>query len=558
MRKILVTAALPYSNGRPHVGHIAGAYLPADSYVRFERLRGNEVEFVCGSDDHGVAILLTAQQEGKTPAEVAGYYHDVQEKDFAGLGIHFDMYGATSHSPYHSKVSQEFFLSMLEKGYFEKKSTEQFYDESKNIFLPDRFVKGTCGFCGASEQNSDQCESCGKALDVETLKNPISVFSDQPASLRTTAHWYLDLSKFQDKVQEWLEKNFVREQTKAFVSGLLSSGLVSRSMTRDLPWGIPVPIEGDEAKGKVLYVWFDAPIGYISNSMELAERRGQGAEAGRAKWRSPDTEIFHFIGEDNAIFHCVIWIAMLSAEGSYQLPKGVIVNQFLNIQFPGAGEAEKISKSRGTAVWIGDYLDSGASPDVLRYYLTCIASEKARTVYKPEDLIHKNNADLANTLGNFVNRILSFSSKYYGPEVPAYDPQGLSARDEAFQQVRKDVHAQVTTLLENFCFKQALEEIMEFARECNRYIDEKAPWTSRKTDEAQTKLSLALAMDAIYSLGILLAPFLPFTSDKILAMLGCVPLECHSNTANWENALKSLPAEQKFGEIEILFQKMDL
>jgi methionyl-tRNA synthetase len=552
MRNILVTAALPYSNGRPHVGHMAGAYIPADTYVRFERMRGNNVRFICGSDDHGVAIMLTAEKEGKTAAEVAKFYHTKQLEDFKGLGIDFDIYGSTSQSPYHTKVSQDFFRSMHEKGYFEKKISKQFFDESAGIFLPDRYVKGTCAYCGQADQNGDQCENCGKALEVDTLQNPISVFSGKPASLKDTVHWYLDLSRFEGEVKAWFDKSFLRDQTRGFVQGLLSSGLVSRSMTRDIPWGIPLPLEDQDAKGKVLYVWFDAPIGYISNTLQLTEQQGEGAETGRTLWQSPETEIVHFIGEDNAIFHCVIWIAMLAAEGSYQLPRAVIVNQFLNIQFPGSGDAEKISKSRGTAVWIGDYLASGANPDSLRYYLTTIAPEKARTVYKPEDLIQKNNADLANTLGNFVNRVLSFSNKYYGPSVPAYDNAKLTDRDQKFYSTRVKTVEKVTELLESYCFKQALDEVMEFARECNRYIDEKAPWTSRKTDEEATKLSLAVAMDAIFTLAILLSPFLPSTGAKMLRMLGIKDPQ-----VSWGMAAERLSPGQNFGEIEILFEKME-
>lgn len=414
MKRLLVTAALPYSNGRPHVGHVAGCYLAADTYVRYQRLTGRDVRFVCGSDDHGVAIVLSADREGKTPAEVAEYYGKIQKEDFESLGIHFDVYSSTSRNPYHAQTSQNFFLELYKKDYFEKKSTEQFYDPVKKQFLPDRFVKGVCGYCSTPDQNGDQCENCGKVLDSTTLLEAKSVLSGEPAVVRETVHWFLDLSRFSTVVEEWLDGATIREHTRNYVKGLLSSGLIQRSMTRDLSWGIPVPLDEPEAEGKVLYVWFDAPIGYISNTMELCAERDGDCQLYSKWWKDDECDILHFIGEDNTIFHCVIWIAMLSAEGSFRLPEGVIVNQFLNIQFPNKNEAEKISKSRGTAIWIGDYIRQGGNPDTLRYYLTAIAPEKSRAVYKPEDLVQRNNADLANTLGNFVNRIISFTKSIAG------------------------------------------------------------------------------------------------------------------------------------------------
>ncbi|MCB0329528.1 MAG: class I tRNA ligase family protein, partial [Bdellovibrionales bacterium] len=329
----------------------------------------------------------------------------------------------------------------------------------------------------------------------------------------------------------------------------LGSGLVKRSMTRDLSWGIPVPLDDPEAKDKVLYVWFDAPIGYISNTEELLQSKGEGSY--EEWWKSEDTEILHFIGEDNTIFHCVIWIAMLSAEGTYQLPSGVVVNQFLNIQFPDKDE-EKISKSRGTAVWIGDYLKEGGDPDVLRYYLTAVSPERARTVYKPDDLIQRNNTDLANTLGNFVNRVLSFTQKYYGPEVPAYDAGGLDDVDRKFIASREETVSGVTAKLNEHEYRAALELLMEFARECNRYIDEKAPWKTRKDDETSTKKSLALCIGGIYTLGVCLQPFMPQTAAKILKMLSI-----DSVAVPWSDALQTPAAGSPLGETVILFEKVD-
>lgn len=550
-KRVLVTSALPYSNGTLHVGHIAGAYLPADIFVRFLRLKGVDVRYVCGSDDHGVAIMITAEKEGKTPAEVAEHYWKRQKDAFEGIGISFDIYSSTCRNPYHYKTSQEFFLSMYEKGYFVKRETLQFYDPAREVFLPDRYVKGTCSYCGAREQNGDQCEDCGKMLDTDTLTDAHSTISGQPAEIRPTTHWFLDLSQFQHEVEGWMGSATLREYTRTYVKGLLSVGFIERCMTRDISWGIPVPLDDPDAKNKVLYVWFDAPIGYISDTKELCAERDGDASRYADWWKSPDTDIFHFIGEDNTIFHSIIWIAMLKAEGSFRLPKGVIVNHFLNIKFPGK-ETEKISKSRGTAVWIEDYLEEHGNPDVLRYYLTAIAPEGARTVYKPEDLVARNNGELANIIGNFVNRIITFTRKYCGPAIPEYDPALVGERDRAFREEMRRTQEQLELLLDDFSFRAALERAMEFARECNRYIDEKAPWTTRKTDMEATKVSLAFALDAIKFLSIILSPFMPFSSEKIAAMLSLDPSE-----RTWTDATNPVPSGRQLLEPEILFPKIE-
>ena len=549
MKKLLVTAALPYSNGHLHVGHLAGCYLPADIYVRFQRLEEREVLFICGSDDHGVAIMLTSEKEGRTPAETAKYYHDSHQQDFKQLGINFDIYSGTSQNPYHYQFSQNFFLSLNEKGHLKKITGRQFFDEARNMFLPDRFVKGTCGYCNAVEQNGDQCEECGKALDVDHLTDAHSVISGESASIRETVHWYIDLGRFEGQVKDWYEKSFLRDHTKSFLKGLLGTGLIERSMTRDLSWGIPVPLEEPDAEGKVLYVWFDAPIGYISNTEEFLKASNRGSY--EEWWKSSDTEILHYIGEDNTIFHCIIWIAMLSAEGSYELPSGVVANQFLNIQFPGK-EVEKISKSRGTAVWIRDYLSSGKSPDALRYYLTSIAPERARGVFKPEDLIQKNNTDLANTIGNFVNRILSFTAKHYGPNSPDYDEAVLDDIDREFLACREEIFQKVTSQLREHHYKGALETLMEFARECNRFVDERAPWKTRKEDEGRTRATLALCIQGIHTLGVCLQPFLPHAAGRLLEMLWG-----SSEEKLWAQALHGPSAGHPFGEISILFDKLE-
>lgn len=550
-RRVLVTAALPYSNGRPHVGHLAGCYISSDTYVRYLRMTGADVRFICGSDDYGVAIVLSAQKEGKTPAEVAEYYNRKQADAFARMGIKFDIYSSTSRCPHHTKTSQEFFLNVHEKGYFEKQESEQFFDPEKNMFLPDRFVKGTCGFCNTPDQNGDQCENCGKALDTDSLIDPKSVFSGQSAVRKKTTHWYLDLSHFEKQVAEWIDTATLREHTRSYVKGLLSTGLIKRSMTRDISWGIPVPLNEEDAKGKVLYVWFDAPIGYISNTKELCATLDGDAERFKDWWQSQDTDIYHFIGEDNTIFHCIIWIAMLNAEGSIRLPKGVIVNQFLNIQQTGK-DVEKISKSRGNAPWIEDYLDEGGDPDSLRYYLTMVAPERSRTAYQPHDLVQRHNSELANILGNFVNRILTFTTKNIQPTAPAYEQTSPEQIDLAFEQSLRSCVTESATLIEEFSFRAALERIMEFARECNRYVDEKAPWKTRKTDMEVTKATIVRALWSIKALGIMLAPFMPFTSEKILRMLSIDPA-----TASWNDAAQPLATDSPIIDIQILFSKID-
>lgn len=550
-KRALVTAALPYSNGRLHVGHIVGAYLPSDTYVRYLRLQGVPVRFICGSDDHGVAIMLTAQREGRTPAEVAKHYHGLQEQAFKGLRIDFDIYSSTSRNPHHASLSQEFFLETLKKGFFEKRRTKQFYDPTKEQFLPDRFVRGTCGYCGTLDQNGDQCEQCGKMLDVDSLKDARSVMSGAPATVRETVHWFLDLSRFQGDVANWITEAHLREHTKRYVEGLIATGFVQRSMTRDLSWGVPVPLEDPEAAGKVLYVWFDAPIGYISNTKELCAKRDGNAEEYLKWWASEECEVLHFIGEDNTIFHCMVWIAMLKAHGGYQLPRGVIVNQFMNIQFPGQEET-KISKSRGTAIWIDEYLDGGGNPDALRYYLTMIATERSKSTYQPADLIQRQNSELANVLGNFVNRVLSFTIKNYGSVLPECADSMRDEVDRAFLQARSSTAEAVAQSLEGFCFKQALEQVMEFARECNRYIDEKAPWTTRKTDEIRTKVTLNVAIQAIRTLGVMLLPFMPTSSERILGFLSL-----EASAARWSDAKAMLPDGHPLGTPEILFQKIE-
>jgi methionyl-tRNA synthetase len=555
-QRILVTAGLPYSNGNLHVGHVAGCYLPADIFTRYKRSQGHEVRFICGSDDHGVAIQMAAEKEQTTPFELAKRYNHQQQKDFAGLNINFDMYGSTSQSPHHKTLCSQFFKKIYDKGLFEKKVTPQFYNEDTSSFLPDRYIKGTCGYCSTEHQNGDQCENCGKLLDVTSLKNPYTTTGSGKITVKETTHWFLDLAQFQKNVEEWMDKAQMRETTKNYVKSLIESGLVTRSMTRDLSWGVPVPLSDPEAKDKVLYVWFDAPIGYISNTqemLELAKEKNPNQPFLDLKdwWGSNDSSIYHFIGEDNTIFHCIIWVAMLSAEGSFHLPTGIIVNNFLNIKFPDS-EVEKISKSKGRAVWIKDYLASGSNPDILRYYLTSIAPEKARTIYEEEDLVKKNNTDLANVLGNYVNRVTTFTHKYAESRVPALNEEKLDNFDNDFILSMKNCFKEATQHLEQGSTKMALHTIMDFVRDCNKYIDDKKPWATRQTDIELMNNALYYGLWAVKFIAVALHPFMPNTSQKILSGLNL------KSELPWKDALTPLKSGDAIGQLEILFQKIEI
>lgn len=517
MARYLVTSGLPYSNGRLHVGHIGGAYLPADTYVRYLRMCGHDVRFVCGSDDHGVPVLLTAREEGVSPQDVVAKYNASQKAAFDALGIKFDIYGSTSRCPHHVRLSQQFFKTLYDKGYMEKVASQQLYDPVAGMFLPDRYVKGTCHHCGAPDALGDQCEACGRVIDPLKLKDPVSVITGTTPEVRTTAHWFFDLQRFSDTVREWLDTHpQCREVTRNFVRGLLDAGLPKRAMTRDLDWGVPVPLDDPDAAGKVLYVWFDAPIGYVSFTAELCEREGGSPDDYERWWKDPDCRIVHFIGEDNTVFHCIIWIAMLAGEGSFQLPYNIVVNSFMNIRFPGR-DVEKISKSRGTAIWIDDFLKDH-EPDSLRYYLTSIAPETARGVYVPGDLVTRNNTELAAALGNFFHRVFSFTHKYLGGAVP--EPAEMDDLDRAHIASAEDLGEQVGSRLEACRFRDALGALMEFARASNKYFDTRQPWATRKTDAARTATTIYVCLRSCRALLSAMAPFLPFGAEKAARMFG--------------------------------------
>ena len=550
-RRFTVTAALPYSNGLLHVGHIAGCYLPADVFVRYLRSRGDEVAFICGSDDYGVPVALMASKEGKEPRETAAYYRELQKNDFDSLGIRFDIYSGTSACPYHVELSQHFFRAALEHGYLEKRTTEQLYDPEARMFLPDRYVEGICHHCGTGGARGDQCEACGKAIDPVLLISPRSMVSGATPVPRETVHWFFQLPALEGKLRDWLgAREDWRTMVRNFSMGLLDQGLRERAITRDLDWGIPVPLPDDpDAEGKVLYVWFDAPIGYVSFTAQWCEQQGGRPEDYERWWKDPDCKIVHFIGEDNVIFHALIWPAMLMAEGAFQLPDNVPANCFLNIQFPGQEET-KISKSRGTAVWINDYVEK-YDPDPLRYYLTMIAPEQQRTAFKFEDLIRRNNEELVAALGNFVHRNMTFAGRYFGGTVP--ERGDMTDADREQLAMVAGLADGVAECLEGYRFKEALNVVMEAARQSNRYFDHREPWVLRKQDKAACGTVINVCLNTIKALAVTMVPFLPFAAEKAAGMLAASPDEMA-----WAATADPLPEGRELGQPVILFEKLEM
>jgi methionyl-tRNA synthetase len=569
-RRFLVTAALPYSNGRLHVGHIAGAYLPADTYVRYLRATGADVRFICGSDDNGVAALKTAREEGRGVEELTADYNERQRNDFAGLGIEFDIYGGTHQPGYaktHEKLSQDIFLKIHDKGLFTKRTTKQLYDVKAEQFLPDRFVRGTCPDCGSDKAFGDQCEDCGRAVDQISLINPVSMMTGTTPELRETVHWYMRLDQLQSRLKSWLtEKNNPECGEAAWrpivlnqsLGRIEAEGLPERAMTRDLTWGVPVPLDDPDAVGKSLYVWFDAPIGYVSFTAALSEQKNGGIEAYEDWWKDPDCKIVHFIGEDNIVFHAITWPAMLLAthdsdnvqgeRGEYQLPHNVVANSFLNIKFPGK-EEEKISKSRGTAVWISDYLKT-FDPDPLRYYLTAVAPENARTAFDIDDFINRNNGELLNAFGNFFNRTMTFAHKYFEGKLPPRGERG--AMDNEQLQRCRDAADRTAAEFERYHFKAALGEVMSLARAGNTYFDRTKPFMTRKTDMEACGRAVNVCLQTARALTTLIAPLLPFTGDRCSAMLNLA-----RDYRAWSSATDELPAGHALQTPELLVRKLD-
>ncbi len=536
--RTLVTAALPYANGGVHIGHLAGVYVPADIYVRYLRLKKRDVLFICGSDEHGVPVTIRARKEGCTPQEVVDRYNKLIRESFEGFGISFDFFGRTT-SEVHRQTASDFFRKLYDKGEFVEQESEQYYDEEAHTFLADRYITGECPHCHAEGAYGDQCEKCGTALSPTELINPRSTVSGAKPVLRKTKHWYLPL----DKHQQWLEP-WITEQHKEWRSNVMGQckswfdmGLKPRAVSRDLEWGIPVPVEG--ADGKVLYVWFDAPIGYISNTKELLPNDWE------KWWKSNDTRLVHFIGKDNIVFHCIVFPSMLKAEGSYILPDNVPSNEFLNL------EDDKISTSRNWAVWLDEYLvDFPGKQDVLRYVLTANAPETKDNNFTWKDFQARNNNELVAVYGNFVNRALQLTKKYYDGVVPAAG--ALTQYDLDTIEEFKGVKAEVERLLEAFRFRDAQKEAMNLARIGNKYLADSEPWKVIKTDPERVKTVLNISLQLVANLAIAFEPFLPFSSQKLRGML-------HVDEAQWDRlgAVDLLPAGHQLGEPALLFEKIE-
>lgn len=536
--RTLVTAALPYANGGVHIGHLAGVYVPADIYVRYLRLKKREVLFICGSDEHGVPVTIRARKEGCTPQEVVDRYNKIIRESFEGFGISFDFFGRTT-SEVHKKTASDFFRTLYDKGEFVEQESEQYYDEEAHTFLADRYITGECPHCHAEGAYGDQCEKCGTALSPTELINPRSTVSGSKPVLRKTKHWYLPLDKHQRWLEPWITKEHTEWRTNVMgqCKSWFDMGLKPRAVSRDLEWGIPVPVEG--ADGKVLYVWFDAPIGYISNTKELLPNDWE------KWWKSDDTRLIHFIGKDNIVFHCIVFPAMLKAEGSYILPDNVPANEFLNL------EDDKISTSRNWAVWLDEYLrDLPGKQDVLRYVLTANAPETKDNNFTWKDFQARNNNELVAVYGNFVNRALQLTKKYYDGVVPAAGE--LTDYDRQTIAEFKDVKAEVERLIENFRFRDAQKEAMNLARIGNKYLADSEPWKVIKTDPERVKTVLNLSLQLVANLAIAFEPFLPFSSQKLRMMLNMDEVE-------WGRlgATDLLPEGHVLGAPALLFEKIE-
>ena len=544
-KRTTVTAALPYANGGVHIGHLAGVYVPADIYVRYLRLKKQDVVFIGGSDEHGVPVTIRAKKEGITVQEVVDRYHNLIKKSFEDFGISFDIYSRTT-SPTHNKFASDFFRTLYDKGVLEEKVEEQFCDEVTGEFLTDRNIVGTCPRCGAEGAYGDQCEKCGATLSPEELINPTNKNNPGHGLVKKpTKNWYLPLNKYQDWLKKWILEGHKEWRTNVYgqCKSWLDMDLQPRAMTRDLDWGIPVPVEG--AEGKVLYVWFDAPIGYISNTKELCDAHPEKWGTWQKWWQDPETRLVHFIGKDNIVFHCIIFPTMLKAHGDYILPDNVPANEFLNL------EDDKISTSRNWAVWLHEYLvDLPGKQDVLRYVLTANAPETKDNNFTWKDFQERNNSELVAVYGNFVNRALQLTKKYWGGVVPACGE--LQEVDEKAIAEFKDVKEKVEQYLNVFKFREAQKEAMNLARIGNRYITECEPWKVWKTDPKRVETILNISLQLVANLAIAFEPFLPFSSEKLRKMI---------NMPNFEwtqlGSTDLLKADTQLGEPELLFEKIE-
>ncbi|WP_442787364.1 methionine--tRNA ligase [Flavobacterium suncheonense] len=543
-KRYTITAALPYTNGPIHIGHLAGVYVPSDIYARFLRLQGKDVAFICGSDEHGVAISMKARKEGITPQEVIDKYDGIIRKSFEDFGISFDNYSRTS-SAIHHKTASEFFRKLYDEGKFIEEVTEQLYDEKADQFLADRFVTGTCPKCGNEEAYGDQCEKCGSSLNATDLINPKSTITGTKPVLKSTKHWFLPLDQYDAFLREWIlegHKNDWKPNVYGQVKSWLEDGLRPRAVTRDLDWGIDVPVEG--AEGKKLYVWFDAPIGYISSTKEWAARVGKDWEP---YWKSEDTKLVHFIGKDNIVFHCVIFPAMLKAEGSYILPDNVPANEFLNL------EGNKLSTSKNWAVWLHEYLlDFPEKQDVLRYALTANAPETKDNDFTWKDFQARNNNELVAIFGNFINRVVVLTNKYYNGVIP--EPNELTEIDAQTLTELKAYPAVIASSVERYRFREALGELMNVARLGNKYLADEEPWKIVKENPARVQTQMYVALQIAAALSVLAEPFLPFTAAKLKNILKL------NNNFNWNdinNKSDLIPAGHQIGEAELLFAKIE-
>ena len=536
--RTLVTAALPYANGGVHIGHLAGVYIPADIYCRYLRLRGQEVLYICGSDEHGVPVTIRARKEGCSTQEVVDRYNKLIKESFEGFGISFDYYGRTT-SETHRKLASDFFRKLYDKGEFLEKGSEQYYDEQEQTFLADRYITGECPHCHAEGAYGDQCEKCGTALSPTELINPKSTISGATPVLRETKHWYLPLDKHQSWLEPWITQEHAdwRSNVVGQCKSWFDMGLQPRAVSRDLEWGIPVPVEG--AEGKVLYVWFDAPIGYISNTKDLVPNDWE------KWWKSDDTKLVHFIGKDNIVFHCIVFPAMLKAEGSYILPENVPSNEFLNL------EDDKISTSRNWAVWLHEYLvDFPGKQDVLRYVLTANAPETKDNNFTWADFQARNNNELVAVYGNFVNRALQLTKKYYNGVVPECGE--ITEFDQATIDEFRGIKAKIETLLEGYRFRDALKEAMNMARIGNKYLADSEPWKVVKTDPERVKTIINVSLQLAANLSIAFEAFLPFSSAQLRTMMNLDAL-------TWEDLgrMDLVVANHQLGEPALLFEKVE-
>lgn len=543
-KRTLVTSALPYANGPVHIGHLAGVYVPADIYVRYLRLKGEEVLFVGGSDEHGVPITIRAKKEGITSQDVVDRYHSLIKKSFEGFGISFDVYSRTTSKTHH-QLASDFFRKLYEKGEFIEKTSEQYYDEEARQFLADRYITGECPHCHADGAYGDQCEKCGTSLSPLDLINPKSAISGSKPVLRETKHWYLPLDKHEGWLREWILENHKEWRSNVYgqCKSWLDLGLQPRAVSRDLDWGIPVPVEG--AEGKVLYVWFDAPIGYISNTKELCDAQPEKFGNWETWWKDDETRLIHFIGKDNIVFHCIVFPSMLKADGSYILPDNVPSNEFLNL------EGDKISTSRNWAVWLNEYLvDFPEKQDTLRYVLTANAPETKDNDFTWRDFQARNNSELVAIYGNFINRALVLTQKYFEGVVPELGE--LTDYDKETLAEFADVKTRLEQLLDNFKFRDAQKEAMNLARIGNKYLADTEPWKLAKTDMARTATILHIGLQIAANLAIAFEPFLPFSSQKLRTMLNL-------KSFNWANLgqIDLLTAGEKLGTPELLFEKIE-